>query len=71
MRSKGSKYNGKGNDPAIYESKRYKNTTTIKVDCKHRLVSWKVDDGWELEVFENNYTQARDAKRAKISCRGG
>jgi hypothetical protein len=27
----------------------------MKTHCKHRCVARKVDDGWKLEVLENNH----------------
>jgi hypothetical protein len=55
MCSKGGSYDGKGKDPATHESKRRKNTSTMKTDCKHRYVARKADDRWKLEVLKNNH----------------
>ena len=55
MCSKSGSYDSKGKDLATHESKRRKNTSTMKTDCKHRYVAWKVDEGWKLEVLDNNH----------------
>jgi hypothetical protein len=55
MCSKGGNYDAKGKDPATHASKQRKNTSTMKTDCKHQCVARKVDDGWKLEVLENNH----------------
>jgi fermentation-respiration switch protein FrsA (DUF1100 family) len=36
--SKDSKYDPKGKDPVIHETKRCKNTSTIKTDCLYQAV---------------------------------
>jgi hypothetical protein len=58
MCSKSSSYDSKGKDLATHESKCRKNTSTIKTDCKHRYVAQKVDEGWKLEVLDNNYNHS-------------
>lgn len=40
--SKGDSYDGKGKDLATHESKRRKNISTTKTDCKHRYVARKL-----------------------------
>ena len=55
MCSKGGNYDAKGKDPATHPSKQRKNTSTMKTDCKYQCVARKVDDGWKLEVLENNH----------------
>jgi hypothetical protein len=52
---KSGSYNSKGKDLAMHESKRRKNTSTMKTDCKHRYVAQKVDEDWKLEVLDNNH----------------
>jgi hypothetical protein len=52
MCSKSGNYDAKGKDPATHESKRCKNTRTIKTNCKHRYVARKLDDKWKLEVLD-------------------
>ena len=57
MCSKSGKYDAKGKVSTTHESKRRKNTSTMKTDCKYRCVARKLDtdDGWKLEVLDNNH----------------
>jgi hypothetical protein len=57
MCSKSGKYDAKGKVSTTHESKRRKNTSTMKTDCKYQCVAQKLDtdDGWKLEVLNNNH----------------
>jgi hypothetical protein len=54
--SKSGKYRDR-KDPNTHESKRRKNTSTIKTDCPFRVVVKKCVDqiGWEIKIQVNNH----------------
>jgi hypothetical protein len=53
--SKSGNYNRKGEDPTTHNTKRRKNTITIKTDASIDVFTHKVNDRWRFEVLENNY----------------
>jgi transcription factor AFT len=54
--SKGGKYRDKGKNPETHESKRRKNTSTMKTGCPWQAVAKNsVSGGCKVEVVENNH----------------
>jgi hypothetical protein len=55
--AKGGKYRDR-KDPDTHESKRRKNTSTMKTDCRFSVVAKKCPDGesgWKIEVQNNDH----------------
>ena len=52
--AKGGKYRDTKN-PETHESRRRKNTSTMKTDCRFSIVAKKCPEGWKVEVQDNNH----------------
>jgi hypothetical protein len=55
---KGGKYRDTRN-PETYESKRSKNTASMKTDCRWSAHAKKCDDGWIIAVQNNNHNHGQ------------
>jgi hypothetical protein len=54
--SKKGKYRDKGKNPKTHESKRQKNTSTMKTECPWQVVAKNdISGGCKIEVVENNH----------------
>jgi hypothetical protein len=54
--AKRGKYDDRFKDPIVYISKQCKNTSTMKTDCKFKVVVRQQENRqWKLEVLDNNH----------------
>jgi hypothetical protein len=52
--TKGGKYRDT-KSPETHESRRRKNTSTMKTDCRFSVVAKKCPEGWKVDVQNNNH----------------
>jgi hypothetical protein len=63
--AKGGKYRDTRN-PETHESKRRKNTSSMKTDCRWSVHAKKCHDGWIIAVQNNNHNHGRIAASSAL-----